>query len=135
MRFRQWLPNVALALLGVAILACFPVVAQEFGDFGVGHAQFHHWYNTGENGGPLTRPYGLPGIKCCDDDCRPTKARMKDDGSWEVWIERRWWPVPPERIKTNVPNPTTFAHVCASRTYDGALPPTIFCFVPPEPET
>jgi hypothetical protein len=120
-------------MAGFLLAMCGLSRAQEFGDFGVGHEQYHHWYNHGEDGGPLLRPYGNPGIKCCDGDCRPTRARQKPDGSWEAWIDRRWWPVPDERIKSNVPNPTTFAHVCASQSYDN-IPPTIFCFVPPEPE-
>jgi hypothetical protein len=136
MRFRVWFPNVILALAVAAFVIPFPVAAraQEIGDFGFGHEQYHDWYNTGENGGPLLRPYGTPGIKCCDGDCRPTKARLKEDGSWEVWVERRWLPVPPERIKTNVSNPSTLAHVCASKDY-GISPPAIFCFVPPEIES
>jgi hypothetical protein len=56
--FQAILGSVISVILAVAILAllAFAARGQEFGDFGVGHHEFHGWYETGENGGPLMRP-------------------------------------------------------------------------------
>ena len=127
-------PIIYGAILSAALLAC-PVVSVssqeggEVGDFGVGHAEWHHWYETGENGGPLMRP-AHPEIKCCGADCRPTKAVFKN-GAWTVYVDGGWEKVPDETIKRNVISPDSGAHICASPRTEHARP-FIYCFVPPE---
>jgi len=119
----------ALAAIALFSIAALPSLAQEIGDYGVGHPQWHHWYETGENGGPLMRPT-QPDVKCCGADCRPTKAMFKN-GSWFAWIDHGWEPVPNDRIKFNLTAPNSGAHICASQRTEHARP-VIFCFVPPE---
>jgi hypothetical protein len=112
-----------------------PAGAQELGDFGHGHAEWHHWYHSADDGGPLKRPYDTR-TNCCDVDCRPTKARH-DGSQWWVWVDRAWEPVPEDRIKRTtlsgkpVKTPNGMAHVCASRR-SPHLEPVIYCFIEPE---
>ena len=108
-----------------------PVLAQEgqLGDFGVGHAQWHHWYSTAEDGEPLRRPH-QPTVSCCGNDCRPTLAKFRD-GQWFVLMDGQYDPVPEERIKRNVTSPNGMAHVCAHRR-ESKEPIVPYCFVPPE---
>ena len=121
---------VLLVFAFVFSLQCTPrTFAQELGDFGVGHAQWHEWYETAENGGPLMRPTN-PNIRCCGSDCRPTKAKF-ENGRWLVWVDRGWEPVPNESIKQNISTPNGQAHVCSSLRSEWSRP-TIFCFVLPE---
>jgi hypothetical protein len=125
------------ATLALALVAG-PAVGQELGDFGHGHHQWHHWYNSAEDGGPLMRPH-QPNVKCCDNDCRPTKARHHGV-FWEVWVDREWVAVPEERIKRVTPKglpirtPNGMAHVCASRKQTWMPLIQIYCFVEPETE-
>src|SRR5687768_17351035 len=93
--YQAVLGSVISVILAVAILAllAFAARGQEFGDFGVGHHEYHHWYNNGEkradgSWGPIMRP-DVPQSKCCEDDCRPAKSKY-DDGSWWVYIDRGW---------------------------------------------
>lgn len=75
------------------------------------HEPYSHWL--------------IPGTKtlCCNDrDCRPTQARLADDGLWEAWDGKRWLPVPRDRV-LKVPSPDGRSHVCE---IDG----TVLCFVP-----
>lgn len=73
-------------------------------------------------------PYGswrIPttGGSCYNnEDCRPTRARMDDDGRWEAWDGWRWLPVPPLAV-LSIPSPDGRSHLCES---SGA----VFCFVP-----
>ena len=127
---------VTSLVLATLIWFIAPAHAQErFGDFGVGHDEWHHWYSYGENGGPLMRPNMEPWQRnpCCNKDCRPTKAKVDAQGHWTVWIDGEWQEVPQEKLKTDVPNPSVFAHVCASKRWPGVTP-IIFCFIPPEAE-
>lgn len=101
----------------------------QIGDFGVGHAQWHHWYQSGENGGPIMRPY-QPTISCCNGDCRPTLARFRD-GQWLALIDGQYDPVPESRVKRNATSPNSGAHVCAPRR-TSTEPVIPYCFVPPE---
>lgn len=58
----------------------------EIGAFGCGHTEQHHEYE-----GWKTRN----GASCCsNEDCRPVRARLDDDG-WSVWI--------PEFVTPRVP--------------------------------
>lgn len=108
--------------------------APQFGDFGFGHAEYHHWYQTGEpradgKPGPVMRPH-QPNVPCCNGDCRPTKVRNRF-GVMEVWLDRKWRIVPADRIK-NIPTPHGLSHACASRPFgDGSV--EIFCVMPGKP--
>ena len=68
-----------------------------------------------------------PGMSCCDNnDCRPTRAYMGDDGLWRAWDGINWLTVPPGRVL-----PTDFAkdgrnHLCEKL---GA----VYCFTPGQP--
>lgn len=115
--------------LGAELQQMQDTLFPRFGDFGVGHAEFHHWYETGENGGPLMRP-DMPGGRCCTDDGRPAKSKYVD-GNWWVYIDGRWEKVPPQRVKTDVEQPNNTAHVFASKRQHG-MAPTIYCFIPPK---
>lgn len=111
------------------------------GDYGCLHDRQHHWYQSGEprggqvdekgnvKMGPLMRPHD-PTIRCCDGDCRPTKARLQGD-QWQAMIDGEWEPIPEDRIKRNVVSPDGMAHVCAERR-PADRPPVIHCFVQPE---
>ena len=64
------------------------------------------------------------GITCCSEaDCRPVDYRVAGD-HYEVAIDRRWIPVPPEKI-VHRENPTGLAILCL-----GPMSAVIFCFVP-----
>lgn len=130
-------PIIFCAILSVILLACpvgfvYPQDGGEVGDFGFGHAEWHYWYNTGENGGPLMRP-DSPSVKCCDNDCRPTKAIFKND-AWYVWVDRGWEIVPEGSIKRGLTPPSSLPHVCATRRTEMSRP-RIYCFVFPEAGT
>ncbi len=104
------------------------------GDFGCRHNEYHNWYQTGENGGPIMRPD--VGGSCCNVDCRPTKVRFELDekGNDKVYafIDGAWILVPPGKIK-KVKKVDSLAHVCASRaTYYSGM--TIYCVILPELE-
>lgn len=106
----------------------------QLGDFGVGHAQWDHFYSSGEQkadgtAGPIMRPYD-PSIRCCHNDCRPTLARYRN-GQWFVLMDGQFDPVPADRIKRNVISPNGMAHVCAHQrsTKEPIIP---YCFIPPE---
>ena len=109
----------------------------QLGDFACGHGLYHWFYESGERGGPLMRPH-QPGTSCCNVDCVPTRARyVAAEDRWEAWVQGEWIAVPRDRVKENVTNPATTAHVCASKRVlrpDGttSLPPEIYCFVRPE---
>lgn len=106
----------------------------QFGDFGFGHAEYHHFFQHGEpradgSPGPVMRPH-QPNVPCCGEDCRPTKVRNRF-GVMEVWLDRKWRVVPPERVK-NIPTPHGLTFACASRPFsDGTL--EIYCVMPGKP--
>lgn len=124
-----WLAGVV-----IFIVAATAAKAQEFGDYGAGHAEFHHWYQTGEpdahgKPGPVMRPH-QPNVACCNGDCRPTRVRIRA-GGLEVWIDRKWRRVPAARIK-DIPTPNGTTHACATRPdAEGAV--EIFCVMPGRP--
>ena len=63
------------------------------------------------------------GMSCCSiADCRPTEYRIKDN-HYEVYIDTKWLPVPPDKILHRYDNPTGRAIVC----WTPAL--GIMCFV------
>lgn len=123
-----------LAGVFIFVLAATAARAQEFGDYGAGHAEFHHWYQNGEldaqgKPGPVMRPH-QPTIPCCNGDCRPTRVRIRA-GGLDVWLDRKWRRVPANRIK-DIPTPNGTAHACASRPdTEGAV--EIFCVMPGRP--
>jgi len=63
------------------------------------------------------------GVSCCSAaDCRPADFRTSGDG-YEVWIDNRWQPVPPEKILQRADNPIGQAIVCWTKKLG------ILCFV------
>lgn len=63
------------------------------------------------------------GMSCCSiADCRTADYRTTDNG-YEVFIDRRWIPVPPDKILQRINNPTGRAVVCWTPTQG------IMCFV------
>ena len=126
---KTWLYAIILIALSA------PAYSQDgsaLGDYGFGHDEWHDWYNTGENGGPLMRP-NQKHTKCCDGDCRPTVAAFKN-GAWKVYVDRGWEPVPEHVIKWGLTPPNGTAHVCASKRTEHSKP-IIFCFIVPEAGT
>lgn len=100
--------------LAVTVTWQMPQTAAQSGRHGDGHAEHHGEYQNWK------QPNGL---SCCNDqDCRPTRAYLTDDG-WRAWNGQRWLLVPPERVL-----PTDFAgdgrsHICEARD-------RVFCFTP-----
>jgi hypothetical protein len=93
---RVWAP--ALALFAVALaLRALP-------------ASSHDWYAD------LIVP-GTTESRCCggaepDPDCAPYPHRSTNgELSWELFINGRWWPVPPEKI-VQMYSPDGQAHAC-----------------------
>lgn len=111
---------LAAALAGLAVLGGVKVALGQSGAHGDGHAQGHdvyrHW-----------RAPDNPHLSCCnDEDCRPTRAYMGDDGLWRAWDGLAWLTVPAGRVL-----PTDFAgdgrsHLCER---SGA----VLCFTPGQP--
>lgn len=65
------------------------------------------------------------GASCCDHrDCRPTRARMDEQGRWEAWDGGRWIKIPPANV-LRMKSPDGRSHLCE---LNGA----VFCFVPGE---
>ena len=63
------------------------------------------------------------GVSCCSmADCRPADFRTSATG-YEVWIEDRWQPVPPEKVLQRTDNPVGRAIVCWTKQLG------ILCFV------
>jgi len=94
------------------------------GDFGCGHAEYHEQYKNWHS------PYD--GGSCCKNaDCRPTRARQLEDGSWEAWVQGAWRHVPlramlePDILKDGR------SHVC-SPAYSADV---IYCFSPASPKS
>ena len=94
------------------------------GDFGCGHMANHDSYKNWHS------PYD--GGSCCkDSDCRPTRARQLEDGSWEAWVQGGWHKVPlramlpPDVLKDGR------SHVCSPQ-YNADV---IYCFSPATPKS
>jgi hypothetical protein len=63
------------------------------------------------------------GLLCCSvADCRPVDYRSTP-GGYEVWIENKWLPVPPEKVLQRADNPVGRAVVCWTKLAG------IMCFV------
>ena len=71
-----------------------------------------------ENADPALAPWfqsllqPRTGVSCCSiSDCRPADSRVRD-GRYEVFIDDRWMPVPPEKVLERKDNPTGRPIVC-----------------------
>lgn len=109
----------------ILMLFVFDVKAQqcEIGDFGCRHHDYHNFYQTGENGGPIMRPDN-PTISCCDGDCRPTKVKYEGDKIF-AYVDRKWVHIPQSKIK-EIKKPDSLAHICATSV--------VYCLILPEIE-
>jgi len=77
------------------------------------HDQYHEWK--------------IPGTmtSCCNDnDCRPTRARVTEDGFWEAWDGKEWLTVPQSRVLPFTA-PDGRSHLCA-------IGGVVLCFTPGE---
>lgn len=78
------------------------------------HVEYQKWQRPGGGG------------SCCNnEDCRPVRAYMDDDGSWRVWLDGVWRYVPLSAVL-----PTDLAgdgrnHACVLK-FNGV----ILCFSP-----
>lgn len=66
----------------------------------------------------------VPGtaVSCCDQrDCRPTRARMTANETWQAWDGDRWVDIPSNRV-LRMQSPDGRSHLCEAH---GA----VFCFV------
>lgn len=131
------LPRVFVAVMAIALLpllaifvlwlASRPALSQdcELGAFGCGHGEQHHEYKGWQR-------KGGKGSCCSNEDCRPVRARLEDDGGYSVWIPeyRDWIPVPEFALG----EPDRFgdgrSHVCSSRPVPGMPSFHIYCFSP-----
>ena len=116
-----WRCGLAAGLFSaLAVLGAASVAFGQSGAHGDGHAQGHdvykHW-----------RAPDNEHLSCCNnEDCRPTRAYMGDDGLWRAWDGLSWLTVPAGRVL-----PTDFAgdgrsHLCER---SGA----VLCFTPGQP--
>lgn len=110
------------------ILAALPVVflaaralAQDAGHHGHGHVDNHDWYQK------LNQP-GTTYSCCHDQDCRPTRAFLDDNGFWQAQIDGRWVTVPHRAVLKDLA-PDGNSHICASK---GGY---IFCFIGGSPKS
>jgi hypothetical protein len=114
--------NRTIAVLFIVVLAlsfAAHVTFAQSGEHGDGHAQMHDTYKG-------WHPPNNQGTSCCNDnDCRPTRAYVDEEGRWRAWNGIMWLVVPWERVL-----PTDFAkdgrsHLCEQGG-------TIYCFTPGE---
>ncbi len=77
------------------------------------HDIYHHW-----------RKPDNPGVSCCNNnDCRPTRAFMGDDGLWRAWDGYKWLTVPREVVLPTDYGQDGRSHLCEMNGY-------VFCFSP-----
>jgi hypothetical protein len=77
------------------------------------HDIYHQW-----------RKPDNPGVSCCNDnDCRPTRAYMGDDGFWRAWDGAKWLTVPKEVVLPTDYGQDGRSHLCEAHGY-------IYCFTP-----
>lgn len=115
--------RVILIPLGVAAfilcLVCrMPQTAAQA--HGGGHAEHHdeyrHWKQPGN------------GMSCCNDqDCRPTRAYLTEEG-WRAWDGTRWLLVPPSAV-LSVRAKDGRTHLCATPAGH------VYCLVPADPKS
>lgn len=113
-----------LTLVISAVGMAFAATAQDNGERGVGHDQWHENFYQG-----LRRPGTT--YSCCNlADCRPTSGRSVGD-HYEVKINGAWVKVLPGKVlKTTAPDGAY--HVCAPVIFSGK-PEDVYCVVlPPE---
>ena len=119
--------------MAAALLFAQSVAAQDHqhisqGHHGQGHAENHDWYQRLKQPGT--------GYSCCNaltdkdpnGDCRPTRAYLQDDGTWNAMINGRWTPVPPRVVLKDLA-PDGNSHICASKAG------LIFCFIGGSPKS
>jgi hypothetical protein len=92
------------------------------GSHGQGHQENHDWYKE------LKQP-GTTYSCCNDEDCRPTRAYIDDEGNWKADIGGRWVTVPWARV-LNQQAPDGRSHICADKNFG-----TIFCFIGGSPKS
>lgn len=111
---------IACCALALAYAGAMVGVARaQVGEHGYGHGQMHQTYQHWQ------QPDN--GASCCNDkDCRPTRARMTDNETWEAWNGHRWIPIPPAKV-LHIPSPDGRSHLCSSEADD-----TVWCFLPGE---
>lgn len=104
-----------------AILCAAPLAAHE-----MDHPELDSWYESLTVPGP-----NLRGALCCNRrDCKPVMSRIRADGRWEVYVDRKTFPdepgysplvggapdawvvVPEEAIIRDKPNPNGEAVAC-----------------------
>lgn len=102
---------VIVLAIGAAVQACWPKPARA-------HDPYSQW-----------KAPNNPNVSCCNnEDCRPTRAYLGDDGLWRAWNGKEWLTVPPDRML-----PTDYAkdgrsHLCEKMGY-------IYCFSGAEPKS
>lgn len=116
--------TMAVLAIAFSVAKCGEARGQDCreGDFGCGHMQNHEQYKTWR---------GNDGASCCNEsECRPTRARQNDDGSWSAWVEGAWRRVPPRALLEPDRLKDGRSHVC-SPAYN---PDVIYCFSPAQPK-
>lgn len=97
------------------------------GQWGHGHAENHDWYRN------LRQPG--TGYSCCngtadgrEGDCRPTRAYLSEEGTWQALVDGRWQPVPPSVVLKQLA-PDGNSHICAGKSG------MIYCFIGGSPKS
>jgi len=95
--------------------------SSQSGNHGDGHAEHHDVYRAWVRPGT--------GMSCCNnEDCRPTRAYMEEDGLWRAWDGERWLIIPPHALLPADSAKDGRSHLCSSSVG------TVFCFSPAQPK-
>ena len=109
---RQPLPVVVFVALTVALALKTAAAPPENAN-----PALHGWFDS------LKQPGS--GIPCCSvADCRPVEYRLASAG-YEALLDKRWIPVPDDKVVRGKANPLGRAIVCRS-----PISGSILCFVP-----
>ena len=97
-----------LAILFLAVVMLGALISSA-----LAHDIYHQW-----------RKPDNPGVSCCNDnDCRPTRAYLADDGLWRAWDGAKWLTVPREVVLPTDYGGDGRSHLCEQGGY-------IYCFTP-----
>lgn len=112
----------------VAVIVALYTLAVLFLGFAAGRAsaQDHHPLHASDYQ-HWQRPGGL-GSCCNDQDCRPTRAFVGEDGLWRAWDGLRWLTIPSTALLPSDLAGDGRSHLCA--TPSGM----VYCFSPAQPK-
>lgn len=112
--------TILLILVALVFLAGMLAgrASAQTGDHGDGHALNHEWYQGLKQPGT--------GYSCCNNqDCRPMRAYLGDDGLWRAFVDGKWETVP-ARVVLNPKFNKDPIHAHGCRSVMGVW----YCFLP-----